>query len=528
MNRRMWISIAGFLAIPVVCLPQPAMAADLKADPSSYRSLLHQLKPGDTLSFAPGRYRPLYLANLNGTPEAWITIRGPESGAPAVIVGAPDSNTVEIVNSSYLAIENLRIDSRGISGAFGISAKGKQNRTHDIRIEGNTLVGQNGDQQTDGISTKSPTWGWIIRNNRIVGAGTGIYLGDSDGSAPFVHGLIENNLIRDTIGYSMEIKDQISIPAIAGMPLEPTSTIIRNNVFIKDDQPSPDGNRPNVLVGAFPASGPGAQNLYEIYGNLFLHNGNEALFQGSGRLSLHDNIFVDAPADYAAVVLRRQNFPLRLAHVYNNTIYTTGQGILFGTGALESDAVIGNLIFAMTPITGPLAHSSGNLEVSFAKAGEYVNSPSLVLESMDFYPKPGKCRGKPVSLTSFQREADYGVDFNGTPKSQSAGATAFRGAYAGEGVNPGWTLQAGIKPMKSGAPAITAGEPQGSAALRRGRSDRLDSTTSSSQDASVAPAASHCVQGRSVDPACGRDRNPDAAGLLLWRSTARAELAAAQ
>ena len=245
------------LALPVIG-PRFAFAAQFKANPSNYRNVLRGLKPGDTVALAPGKYPSLYLADLNGTTEAWITIQGPASGQPAVIAGVPNSNTVEIVNCSYLAIEGLRIDSRGISGAFGISVKGKQNRTHDIRIEGNTLVGQNGDQQTDGISTKAPTWGWIIRGNQIISAGTGIYLGDSDGTAPFVHGLIENNLIQDTIGYNLEIKDQISLPPVPGMPLEPTHTIIRNNVFIKDDQPSPDGNRPNLLVGAFPAIGCGS------------------------------------------------------------------------------------------------------------------------------------------------------------------------------------------------------------------------------------------------------------------------------
>ena len=230
-----------------------AMAAEIKVGPSNYRKLLPTLKPGDTMSLAPGKYSGLTITDLNGTPTAWITIKGPTSGPPALILGKPDSNTVEIVNSSFVAIESLRIDSRGFPGVFGISAKGGDgNLTHDIRIEGNILVGQNGDQQTDGISTKTSTWGWIIRNNQILGAGTGLYLGNSDGTQPFVSGLIENNLIMDTIGYNMEIKDQVSIPAIRGMPTEPTSTIIRNNVFIKDDRPSPDGDRPNLLVGAFP------------------------------------------------------------------------------------------------------------------------------------------------------------------------------------------------------------------------------------------------------------------------------------
>jgi hypothetical protein len=378
-----------------------------------------------------------------------VTITGPESGSPAVVLGSSGINTVEILNSSYVSIENLRIDSRGIPGTFGISAKGhEENLTHDIRIENNVLIGQNGGQQTDGISTKTPTWGWIIRNNQILGAGTGIYLGESDGTQPFVSGIIENNLIRDTIGYNMEIKDQISLPQIPGMPLAPTSTIIRNNVFIKNDQASPDGDRPNLLVGAFPTTGPGSLNMYEIYGNYFFHNHREALFQGSGRVSLHDNIFVDGPYSYPAVVLRQQNYPLQIAYVYNNTIYTFARGIYFGTRALIDDAVVGNLVFALTPIAGMIGHQSQNIVDDLDNASKYVRSPSFDLGSMDFYPLPGKCQGPAIDLAAFHSDRDFMLDFNGTSKAQASGSIVFRGAYAGEGTNPGWKLDAALKPRK--------------------------------------------------------------------------------
>jgi len=148
---------------------------------------------------------------------------------------------------------------------FGVSAK--SGVVHDILIQNNTLVGQDSGQGTDGISTKIPTWGWIIRHNTIIGAGTGLYLGNSDGTMPFVAGIIENNLVENTIGYNMEIKFQLPRPSVPGMPTGPSTTIIRNNVFIKNDQPSPDGDRPNVLVGGFPDTGPGSTDMYEIYGN---------------------------------------------------------------------------------------------------------------------------------------------------------------------------------------------------------------------------------------------------------------------
>lgn len=423
--------------------------AVIHADPSNYRALLRSLKPGDTLSLVAGTYARLPITGLNGTPSAWIAITGPDSGPPAVIAGEEGYNTVEIFNSSYVAIENLRIDSLGIPGAFGISARGhEENVTHHIRIEGNTLVGQNGGQGTDGISTKTPTWGWIIRYNRILGAGTGLYLGESDGTQPFMDGVIENNLVKDTLGYNMEIKDQNSIPDVPGIPTEATSTVIRNNVFIKNDQPSPGGDRPNVLVGAFPATGASSKSLYEIYGNYFLHNHREALFQGSGRVSLHDNIFVDGPYTYPAVVLRKQNSPLKIALVYNNTVYTANKGIYFGTRAEIYDAVVGNLVFGAVPISGQIMQQLNNVVNSVTRAPAYVRSPAFA-GAMDFYPLAGQCQGGPLDISDFHADTDYSLDFNGAAKVAAKGWVAFRGAYAGEGSNPGWELRAGVK-----APAL--------------------------------------------------------------------------
>jgi hypothetical protein len=445
------LSLAAMLLASV-----PAQAAVIEANPTNYKTQMNLLQPGDTLQLAPGTYVRLYLSNKNGTPEAWIAIAGPASGPEAVIIGEADHNTVEIVNCSYLAIKNLRIDSLHINGLFGISAKGGTgNRTHHILIEGNTLVGQDNGQQTVGISTKTPTWGWIIRRNTIIGAGTGMYLGNSDGTSPFVAGLIENNLIKDTIGYNIEIKYQKPRPAIEGMPVTPSSTVIRNNTFIKNDQPSPSGDRPNLLVGGFPNSGPGSEDLYEIYGNFFYHNPREALLQASGRVTIHHNIFVDAGPYDPAVNLRNHDLPLKLAHVYHNTIYTIYRGISFGSPAPLGDAVIGNLVFAATPIRGSIVNQSDNLVDTLENAVNYVNAPSFVLGAMDFYPLPGMralvnptADGPPnqFNLDLFRNELDYDRDFNYERTSWGVEKTVFRGAYLGQGKNPGWQLQDGIKP----------------------------------------------------------------------------------
>ncbi|NMB76989.1 MAG: hypothetical protein GYA21_17905 [Myxococcales bacterium] len=441
--------LSGFLCrVGVLALlhPSPAAGADKTADPATLQSQLGGLVPGDTLHLNAGTYDHFVIDGRNGSPTEWITITGPDAGPPAVIQADPGPccNTVEIVDSSYVVLRNLTIDGRGVDGAFGVSAKGGTgNLVHHVTVEGCTFLRHDAGQQTVAISTKTPTWGWVIRRNRIAGAGTGLYLGNSDGTSPFIGGLIEHNLVQDTIGYNMEIKWQQPRPDVPGMPTAPTTTVIRHNVFIKTDRPSPSGDRPNLLVGGFPDSGPGSNDRYEIYGNLFFHNPRESLLQASGRVSIHDNIFVDVTG--TAIRLQNHDLPLKLATVYNNTIFGAGVGVGFGSTATQGDAVVGNLIFADTPITGPIANSSDNMTDAVANAGSYVVSPSLLLGAMDFYPLSGRCQGSALPLAQFAGDTDYDKDFNGTSK----GGWIFRGAYAGEGENPGWQLAAEVKELGS-------------------------------------------------------------------------------
>ena len=84
----------------------------------------------------------------------------------------------------------------------------------------------------------------------------------------------------DTIGYNMQIKHQNPRPTNIGMPTGPSKTIIRHNVFSKADNSIGSSPRPNLLVGHFPLSGPGVDDVYEIYGNFFYQNPTEALFSG--------------------------------------------------------------------------------------------------------------------------------------------------------------------------------------------------------------------------------------------------------
>ncbi len=431
-----------FLLLAIVSVAQSGEVK--RATPADYRKLLGTLKAGDTLQLAAGVYeRGLPVSDCHGRADAWITIQGPDNGV-AEIRQAQVANCVELRQCSFVALKRLSIlgdGPDGIPGLAGVSAKGGlENRVHHILIEDCVISGWNTSQQAVGISTKTPAWDWTIRRNLIRDCGTGLYLGNSDGTSPFIRGVIEHNLVENPIGYCMEIKYQKPRSDLPDMPSEASRTLIRHNVFTKNDVPSPDGDRPNVLVGGFPESGPGSGDIYEIYGNFFWRNPRESLLQASGRVSVHDNVFHDCP-NHAAIALGDYDLPLRLAHVYNNTIHSALRGIRIASAASESHAIVGNAVFA---VEEPLAlHRSitrveENLTGSVAEASKHLADPA----SLDFHPLPGRCEGPPLDLSAFQSDAGFDVDFEGAAK----GDRRFRGAYAGPAKPGSWRWQRGVKP----------------------------------------------------------------------------------
>lgn len=418
----------------------PASAAVIDATPGDYRQKIPALQPGDTLRLAAGTYSRMTINDLNGRPDQWIVIEGPSDGQPALIAGESCCNTVQIRRSSYLIIRNLTIDSLGIAGLDGINAK--DGISHHVVIENNHIRGVGGSQQTVGISTKSPAWGWVVRGNTIVEPGTGMYFGNSDGSAPFIAGVVEHNLVSRPIGYGIQVKHQNPY-SLAEAPAGPNKTIIRHNVIIKDDRPSPDGDRPNLLVGSFPASGMGSSDSYEIHGNFFFGNPRESLIQASGRVVIHDNILVGPASTPSAILLMDHNGPLEVAYLYNNTIFGTDRGIRLGSAPRTDHLLLGNAILAQEPISGSVTKQRDNVMDSIDRAHHYFKNPTRSLGEMDFYPRTGELQGPPLDYpAAFSSHSGSGYDFNGRDK----GAYRFRGAYAGDGENPGWRLDAGLKP----------------------------------------------------------------------------------
>jgi hypothetical protein len=412
----------------------------IQANPSTYKSLISTLIPGDRLQLAAGTYtQGLNLWSKNGQPNKCIVIEGPASGSPALFTGSDAWNIVSFKNSTYIVIRNLSLDGQSKLGD-GVKGEAGSTSNHHITIERVSFKNFNSTVQNVGINSKSPAWNWVIRYNTITSTGTGIYLGGSSGEYEFANSLIEHNLVYNTLGYNMEIKHQLSRNTALGVPATAT-TIIRHNVWGKEaGSLSGAEARPNVLVGHWPLSGAGSSDVYQIYGNVFYQNPYEALFQGEGNIAMHDNLFVNRTGPAAVRIQRHNNVPRRI-DIFNNTVVAGNTGIsITSADPAYTQKVIGNAVFAATPLTG--GQQSNNVTGTYAAASTYLNNPMAALGSgLDLYPKTGQLLGTAIDLSFLSSLVDWNRDFNGLSRIAS-----YRGAYSGDGVNPGWVPALAIKP----------------------------------------------------------------------------------
>jgi hypothetical protein len=438
---------------PAPAPPPSATGHVIDAGPTDYLAKLAQLKPGDTLRLAPGHYGVdaqgndtgsvpgLPIFNLNGTAQAPIVITGPDAGPRPVLLGRSSHNTIRLSNASHIVIRRLEVDGRD-RGGFGLAAQGP---VHHITIEDNHFHGLGSDQQVVAISsTGQPTWGWVVRGNLIEGAGTGMYLGNSNGDSPFVDGLIERNVVRDTIGYCIQLKHQVAWGSVpADMPAGPTVTIIRHNVFTKSANSSTGSNaRPCLLVGDQPPSGPGSGNGVAIYGNFFYRNPTESLFQGEGNIGFYGNLLVTSGT---AVRVQPHNGQVREVRIFHNTVVAGGSGIVVNGGTSSfTKRVLANAVFAggaSVSSSGTGVSGADNVTDLQVNAPAYLNSPLADLGELDLFPRTGALRRAASDLAGLEGYPDWDRDFNGSLRDAS-----FRGAYSGEGVNPGWRLALSTKP----------------------------------------------------------------------------------
>ena len=400
----------------LIWLPTLAAAGEVYlAGPQDYRQYLTRLGPGDTLRLAPGIYRQgLPLRNLSGEDGRSIVIEGPAEGPPVTFEARDHTITVSLIDVSHVTIRHLHLRGNG-RRAHAVVAEGRGRFAHDVTLEHLDISGYDAAQAYVGISTKSPAWNWVIRNNRIARVGTGMYLGNSDGGAPFVAGLIEGNVVEETMGYNLQIKQQRPRSELDGMPRDGSVTVIRNNVFSKQAGGSQGPMaRPNVLVGHWPLEGPGRNDRYLVHGNLFFQNPTERLFQGEGNVMVYNNLFLNLLGE--AVAFLAHNDVPRDVHFLFNTVVSRGTAVrLTGAAAGHEQRVTGNAVFSEAPMQVAADALGDNAEHPLSALAETLVGPFDEIDGLDLRPRPGQLRAESnwediSGLPGLER------DFDGRPR----------------------------------------------------------------------------------------------------------------
>ena len=418
-------------------------ARTIHAGPGDYREALNTLKPGDRLRLESGNYGDgLPLRDVHGEPGAPVIIEGPADGPAAVFRARPGANTVSLRDVSHIIIRNLELDGAGLPVA-AVRGEATAESNHHVTLEGLLIRGHGIARGIVGIASFAPAWDWVIRDNYIVGAGTGMYLGDSDGGDPFIGGVIENNVVRDTIGYNIQIKHQVPRERVPGMPVEPQQTIIRNNVLSKASGGSRSHPRPNLLLGHWPLKGIGQDDRYLVYGNFFHRNPTEALMQAEGNVYVYNNVFFN-PDGPGLRFLAHNDVP-RHIETLQNTIVASGVGIELASPHPEYEQrLAGNAVFAGEPLDidadQPRVAVSQNVSGSLLDAARYLRAPDPEDGMPDLAP-----RGDVLRMGESQRPwAEHlplgACDFEGRQRT-----AAIAGAYTAR-ESPEWALDVEPKP----------------------------------------------------------------------------------
>lgn len=423
------------LSLLLAGLAPVGRAAEYHAGPEDYRPYLSRLAAGDRLVLRAGDYaRGLPLHNLEGRADAPVVVEGPAGGPRARFLARPGANTVSLVNVRHVVIRNLELDGRNLP-VDAVKAEGHARFAHHVTLENLHIHDHAASQQNVGISSKCPAFGWIVRGNRIERVGTGMYFGDSDGTDPFVAGLIEANHVSDTLGYSLQIKHQKARPADLPEADARHDTVIRRNLFAKDGPASAQSEkqanaRPNVLLGHVPANDSGADDRYLVYGNLFWQNPGEALFQGEGNLAVYNNVFVNRHG--TAVRIQPHNDIPRQVEVLHNTVLARDEGIALRQreGAPEfSQRVMRNLVFAARPLLG--GEQADNLAGTWEVAASHLARPYAELTGLDLSPRGRAVRAKAPPPPAWATLPDGAADIDGRPR-----ADAIPGACVADAAPP--------------------------------------------------------------------------------------------
>lgn len=176
-----------------------------------FYTVLPLLQPGDTVVLHAGTYGHVWMENLNGTADAWITFKGADDEArPLITYAGSDKNVMDLNNISYVKFQNLEITggSDGIKFDYG-------SKNHDVTMEGlhihavgNVAINCSSIVELANLTVRDCE---LDQTGTVAGGhGEGMYLGVASGNyQPQVHdSLIEHNYIHDLGGARRRRGDQ--------------------------------------------------------------------------------------------------------------------------------------------------------------------------------------------------------------------------------------------------------------------------------------------------------------------------------
>lgn len=421
--RRACLAVAAWawVASPAIATPRHWVLG-----PDDYRRVLPRLRAGDVLRLRPGVYEHgLPIHGVEGTEQSPIVIEAWDRSRPPVFRARPGANTVSLVDCRHVRIAGLRLVGGG-ERVDAVKAEGHSRFADFVTLEGLRIEGHGPWQDVVGISTKCPARGWVVRGNLIEDAGTGMYFGNSDGSAPFVSARLEHNQVLRPVGYGIQIKHQLARSGDA----EPAVTMVRHNLIIKSGNSSRGREaRPNLLVGHGPLAGRGEKDRCLVYGNVLFGNPEEALLQAEGQLAIYNNLLSN-PAGDALRVMAHKHRPREVA-VFHNTVAAAGVGIEISGG--EPGYFRGaraNLVFAGEPERGEAV--GGNRVFPAARAVEELMAPWTPPPGLQLAPRRGLVDSAQPLPEAWRALPDASLDFEGAVRTQEfAGACPAGGMRCG-------------------------------------------------------------------------------------------------
>lgn len=411
--------------LTVLAVP-PTPAADL-APGGDLRAAIAALRPGEELLLAGGTYTLTsgFRVTVNGTPQQPIVMRAKDAERPLIRQTSSAHNILEISSSSHFVVRGIAFS----GGSHGIRLMDSDFITVEgceIHDTGDVALSANSGGTYEGLK--------LLRNHihHTNGTGEGMYLGCNSDACRVANSLVEGNYIHHTNGPSVAQGDGIEIKEGS------YGNVVRNNVIH-------DTNYPGILT--YGTAGNGPPNIIE--GNV-IWNSNDNAIQAAADAIIRNNIVLDGPI---ALQSHQAGSPSNI-QVVHNTIITEGNGVevrnVVGSVVIANNAIYSQRGTAIRLISGQLnlvtvAGNVGHGGIAGAAFG-YIEGKGIVgdfvsahydVPPIDVFPRAGSAligAAAPAYVVP--------VDFNGTSRSGSSDAGAYRFNAAG---NPGWKIVAGFK-----------------------------------------------------------------------------------